>query len=72
MAEQKSASVSPMPTRRRLAVGIALLVLGLLMFALFVGNTQPGQTATFGMNLGETAFQIPDLVVPVQPALYTL
>lgn len=72
MAEQKSAMVSPMPMRRRLAVGIALLVLGLLMFALFVGNTQPGQTATFGMNLGETAFRIPDLVVPVQPALYTL
>jgi simple sugar transport system permease protein len=44
----------------------------MLMFALFVGGTQPGQTATFGMNLGKTAFQIPDLVVPVQPALYTL
>jgi simple sugar transport system permease protein len=72
MAEQKIALVSPMPTRRRLAVGIALLVLGLLMFALFVGNTQPGQSATFGMNLGKTAFQIPDLVVPVQPALYSL
>jgi simple sugar transport system permease protein len=72
MAEQQSPMVSPMPTRRRLAVGIALLALGLLMFALFVGNTQAGQTATFGMNLGKTAFQIPDLVVPVQPALYTL
>jgi simple sugar transport system permease protein len=72
MAEQKRVLVSPFPARRRLAVGIALLVLGLLMFALFVGSTQPGQMATFGMNLGETAFQIPDLVVPVQPALYTL
>lgn len=72
MAEQKRVLVSPYPARRRLAVGITLLVLGLLMFALFVGSTQPGQTATFGMNLGETAFQIPDLVVPVQPALYTL
>jgi ABC-type uncharacterized transport system permease subunit len=72
MAEQNSTLISPMATRRRLAVGFALLVLGLLMFVLFVGNTQPGQTAAFGMNLGKTAFQIPDLVVPVQPALYTL
>jgi simple sugar transport system permease protein len=72
MAQQGTAMVTPAATRRRLGVGIALLVMGLLMFALFVGNTQPGQIATFGMNLGDTAVEIPDLVVPVQPALYAL
>jgi ABC-type uncharacterized transport system permease subunit len=60
------------PNRQRIGTGIALIVLGLLMFVLFVTGTQPGQTATFGMNLGETAVNIPDLRVPVQPALYLL
>lgn len=72
MTMQSTANVPSLPARRRLATGITLMIMGVLMFALFVGGTQPGQTATFGMNLGDTAFQIPDLVVPVQPALYTL
>ena len=40
----------------------------------FACDTQPGQTATFGMNLTgpEPAIQIPDLVLPVQASLYTL
>ena len=42
------------------------------MFVLFVLNTQPGQHATFGMNAGGTAISIPDLILPVQPALYIL
>jgi general nucleoside transport system permease protein len=58
--------------RQRVGTGIALLVTGLLMFVLFTIGTQPGQSASFGMNLGDTAVQIPDLVLPVQPALYTL
>jgi general nucleoside transport system permease protein len=61
-----------MPARKRIATGIVLLVMGLLIFALFVTDTQSGQTATFGMNLGQTAAKIPDLVVPVQPSLYAL
>jgi len=60
------------PNRQRIGTGIALILLGLLMFVLFVTGTQPGQTATFGMNLGETAVNIPDLKVPVQPGLYVL
>jgi ABC-type uncharacterized transport system permease subunit len=60
------------PNRQRIGTGIALILFGLLMFLLFVTGTQPGQTATFGMNLGETAVNIPDLKVPVQPALYLL
>src|SRR5574340_1246424 len=67
-----TATSSPLTTRKRIATGIGLLVVGLLMYALFVIGTQPGQTATFGMNLGDTAFKIPDLVVPVQPGLYAL
>ncbi len=58
--------------RKRMATGIVLVAIGLLIFALFVTNTQPGQTATFGMNLGDTAITIPDLAVPVQPSLYGL
>ena len=72
MAKQDNGAASSPPTRQRLATGIGFLVLGLLMFALFVADTMPGEVATFGMNLGDTALKIPDLVVPVQPALYAL
>ena len=72
MAEQALSSTGPYPKRRNLAMGIGLLVFGLAMFLLFATGTQPGQTATFGMNLGDTAVTIPDLVLPVQPALYAL
>jgi simple sugar transport system permease protein len=67
-----AATTSLLPTRKRIATGVVLLVMGLLMFGLFVTDTQPGQVATFGMNLGDTAVEIPDLVVPVQPTLYAL
>lgn len=62
-------------SRPRITGGIILIFLGLLIFLLFVQNTQPGQIATFGMNLGGSAsaiYKIPDLVVPVQPGLYAL
>ena len=72
MAQQTMEIASPLPNRKRMATGITLVVIGLLMFGLFVLRTQPGQVATFGMNLGDTAATVPDLTVPVQPALYTL
>jgi ABC-type uncharacterized transport system permease subunit len=72
MAAETLTATAVFPNRQRIGTGIALIVLGLLMFVLFVTGTQPGQTATFGMNLGETAVNIPDLRVPVQPALYLL
>ena len=72
MAQQTMEIASPLPNRKRMATGITLVVIGLLMFGLFVLRTQPGQVATFGMNLGDTAVTVPDLTVPVQPALYTL
>ena len=45
-----------------------------LFFVLFVLGTQPGQEATFKLNLSGTsqAITIPDLTLPVQPTLYTL
>src|SRR5512142_194895 len=64
-------SVAPI-NRQRLGTGIALLVTGLLLFVLFTIGTQAGQTATFGMNLGDTAIHIPDLTLPVLPTLYVL
>jgi ABC-type uncharacterized transport system permease subunit len=72
MAADTLTATRVVPNRQRIGTGIALILLGLLMFMLFVTGTQPGQTATFGMNLGETAVNIPDLKVPVQPALYLL
>lgn len=61
--------------RPRITGGIILILIGLFMFLLFARNTQPGQTAVFGMNLLGSAsadYKIPDLAIPVQPGLYTL
>jgi len=60
--------------RKRIGIGIALIVVGLLMFAFFARGAQPGQTATFGMtlNAAEEGFTVPDLVLPVQASLYVL
>lgn len=65
-----SRSTSP---RNRIILGAILLFIGVLMFLLFTPGTEPGQTAKFGMNLGSSdAFEIPDLVLPVQTSLYVL
>ena len=60
--------------QRQIVTGIVLFVIALLMFVLFARNTQPGQVATFGMNLSNNAetIVIPDLALPVQPSLYAL
>jgi ABC-type uncharacterized transport system permease subunit len=60
--------------RRRVTLGISLLIVGFLMMVLFLRDSQPGQQATFGMNLIGTsqAIPIPDLTLPVQPTLYAL
>jgi ABC-type uncharacterized transport system permease subunit len=72
MTEQTLPPVARTIDRQRIGTGIALIVTGLLMFLLFGLGTQPGQVATFGMDAGGEAIKIPDLVLPVQPALYTL
>lgn len=61
-------------TRNRIISGVFLILLGLLIFVLFVRGTEPGQVATFGMNMGgnSQALRISDLVLPVQPTLYIL
>jgi simple sugar transport system permease protein len=60
--------------QRQIIIGVILLVIGLLMFILFVRDTQAGQTATFGMNTDNNVgtIVIPDMVLPVQPSLYAL
>src|SRR5258708_19724744 len=64
----------PLAMRQRITVGASLLVAGILMFLLFTRDTQPGQQATFGMNLTDASqtIQIPNIVLPVQPTLYVL
>lgn len=74
MTVQSLLQINSSTDRRRIASGATILVIGLLMFLLFTRGTQPGQSATFGMNVPGTsqAIQIPDLVLPVQPTLYAL
>jgi len=66
--------IKPVSNRRRIVTGLSLLVIGLLIFLLFALDTQPGQQATFKLNLSGTsqALPIPDLTLPVQPTLYIL
>ncbi len=61
-------------SQRQITTSAVLLVMALLMFVLFARNTQPGQQATFGMNMNDNAgtIVIPDLTLPVQPSLYAL
>jgi general nucleoside transport system permease protein len=72
MAEQTFQPIAPTINRQRVGTGIGLLITGLIMFLLFAAGAHPGQSATFGMNVGSNAIPIPDLVLPVQPALYIL
>ena len=74
MTTQTNIQTKPTFNQSQITIGIVLLVIGLLMFLLFVRDTQPGQQATFGLNTnsGNEAFVVPDLVLPVQPSLYVL
>jgi simple sugar transport system permease protein len=60
--------------RTRLAAGILLVVTGLAILLLFGLSTKPGQLTTFGLTpLGDkNVIPIPDLILPVQPAIYVL
>lgn len=60
--------------RKRISFGLTLILTGLLIFLLFAINTEAGQTAKFGLNLGgnSQAIPIPDLVLPVQPSIYAM
>ncbi len=72
MATQSLAATLPVNSRRRITFGAALIAMGLVTFLLFFPGTEAGQSATFGMNLGDTAIVIPNLVLPVQASLYVL
>ena len=70
---ETTAALQATANRRRVYIGITLLVIGLLMFLFFALGAQPGEKATFGMNVGRNAaFILPDLVLPVQTSLYIL
>jgi simple sugar transport system permease protein len=59
--------------RNRLAPGLILIAIGLVILFLFGVDTEAGQQATFGMNaMRSQALPIPDLTLPVQPAIYIL
>ena len=60
--------------RTRLAAGILLLVAGLAIILLFGLHLKPGQLTTFGLTPqgDKNVIPIPDLVLPVQPAIYVL
>ncbi len=72
MATQTLAMPLPIHARQRRIFGGILLSMGVLIFLLFVPGTAAGESATFGMNLGDTAIHIPDLTLAVQPSLYVL
>jgi general nucleoside transport system permease protein len=59
--------------RQRISFGVALLVVGLLIYLVFGLNTQAGALATFGLNLsGSQALEVPDLVVPSLAGVYAM
>jgi simple sugar transport system permease protein len=60
--------------RTRLAPGILLIVAGLAIILLFGLNLKPGQLTTFGLTPqgDKNVIPIPDLVLPVRPAIYVL
>ena len=61
-------------TRARLIPGVILIAVGLLMLLLFGRNLETGQQASFGLTpvFGSQSLPIPDLTLPVQPAIYAL
>jgi len=60
--------------RTRLVPGLILIAAGLAILLLFGRNLQPGLKSMFGLTpRGDTnVIPIPDLVLPVQPAIYLL
>jgi len=60
--------------RTRLVPGLLLIAAGMLILLLFGFRLEPGQQAQFGLTpSGDTdVIPIPDLVLPVQPAIYAL
>jgi len=66
--------VDPQARRRSRNLGILLIIIGVLIYFLFVPTSSNGQVSTFGMNPGrQTAtIQIPDVTLPVLTSLYVM
>jgi len=62
-AEQVLGSISD---RRSRVLGIFFLVLAVAIFWFFVFGTEGGLDSTFGLNAGDEAVELPDLVVPAR------
>jgi len=60
--------------QRSRVMGILFIVIGAAIYLLFATTSEPGQTATFGLNPGRqtAALPISDLVLPVLPSLYAM
>jgi simple sugar transport system permease protein len=59
--------------RTRIAWGVVLIVVGLLVLFLFAFSTEAGQVTKFGLNEAKAgAIKIPDLLLPTQPTNYVL
>ncbi len=59
--------------RKQIAYGIALILVGLLIYLLFGLNTEAGVVTTFGLNIASSqAIKIPDLIVPAQSTVYMM
>jgi len=59
--------------RAQILYGVVLIVLGLLIYLLFVRTTEAGVTTTFGLNLANAqAIKVPDLVVPAQATVLAM
>jgi simple sugar transport system permease protein len=59
--------------RTRIAWGVVLIVVGLLVLFLFAFSTEAGQVTKFGLNEAKgEAITIPDLLLPTQPTNYVL
>lgn len=74
MATKRASQEPEQPkVRTRLVPGLSLIVAGLLILALF-GRGGSGQMATFGLTpIGDTnVIPLPDMVLPVQPAISVL
>ena len=72
--ENTTQALTTSNTRKRLISGAIMIAVGLLMLLLFGRNLEAGQQATFGLTpaFGSQAIPIPDLTLPVGPAIYAL
>ena len=52
--------------RRARVVGVVFLVAAAFVVVIFGAGVDAGASSTFGLNVGQTTFDVPDLVVPSQ------